>query len=333
MVKEENRIRPLVSVIVITYNSASFIVETLESINAQTYENIELIVSDDASKDDTAVIVRKWINEKKKRFKSADLIISEENRGIPANCNMGLNRSHGEWIKYIAGDDILSEDCIEKNVSFILNTDFKAVFSRKVNFSGDFKQKHIISISRISVFNNRYLTADEQYRLLLRGVGCPPNTMFLNREALISVNGYDEEFPLFEDWPMNVRLTKAGYRIGFMDEITFYYRIHLNSVFHKGSEKKIYRDFESKSYHPAYMKYAFPSLSPIEKILYRYKASIIDLFINTKLNRVTFINRALNFILLSPYKLYRAFILFLIRKQINARIRKEEPIKTQNQKF
>lgn len=333
MVKEENKIQPLVSVIVITYNSASFIVETLDSINVQTYGNIELIVSDDASKDDTAVIVREWINEKKGRFKSADLIVSEENGGIPANCNRGLNRSHGEWIKYIAGDDILSEDCIEKNVNFILNTDLKAVFSRKVNFSGDFKQKHIVSISQISVFNNRYLTADEQYLLLLRGVGCPPNTMFLNREALISVNGYDEEFPLFEDWPMNIRLTKAGYRIGFMDEITFYYRIHLNSVFHKGSEDKIYRDFESKSYHPAYMKYAYPSLSQIEKILYRYKASIIYLFINTKLNQATLINRALNFILISPYNLYRSFILFTIRNQVNKRIRKEKLIKNQNKRI
>jgi alpha-1,3-rhamnosyltransferase len=309
------QVNPLVSIIVITYNSANFVIETLESIKSQTYRNIELIISDDCSNDNTVAICRKWILKNRERFINTEVVTAEHNTGIPANCNRGLFKSIGTWIKYIAGDDLLTEDCIEKNLNYILKTDLGVIFSKKVNFTGESTNKRIISISKPSVFNDPGLTAGEQYRLLLRGIGCPPNTMFFKREVLLSVNGYEEEFPLFEDWPMNLKVTKAGFRIGFMNETTIYYRIHPNSVFHRGSEDIIYRDFENKSYHPAYMKYAFPNLSRIEKILYRYKAAVMKLFINTKLNRANLVNRALNFILLSPYNLNRSFKIAQIKNQ------------------
>ena len=59
---------PLVSIIVITYNSSKYVLETLESAKAQTYQNIELIVTDDCSNDNTVEICRKWIEENKERF-------------------------------------------------------------------------------------------------------------------------------------------------------------------------------------------------------------------------------------------------------------------------
>ena len=54
--------QPLVSVPVITYNSAKFVLETLESIKAQTYQNIELVISDDCSTDNTVQICRDWVD-------------------------------------------------------------------------------------------------------------------------------------------------------------------------------------------------------------------------------------------------------------------------------
>lgn len=72
----------LVSVVVITYNSEKYILETLESIKTQSYKNLELIISDDCSKDDTVMICRDWLDKEGERFIRTKLIIqvSQVNR-------------------------------------------------------------------------------------------------------------------------------------------------------------------------------------------------------------------------------------------------------------
>ena len=99
--------QPLVSIIVITYNSSKYVLETLESAKAQTYQNIELIVSDDCSIDNTVEICKEWIEKDKERFVRTELITAEKNTGIPANCNRGVKAAQGEWVKLIAGDDMI----------------------------------------------------------------------------------------------------------------------------------------------------------------------------------------------------------------------------------
>ncbi len=98
---------PLVSVVLVTYNSAQYVIETLESIKAQTWQQIELIVSDDCSTDKTAELCSNWIDCNKGRFSKTKMITVLQNSGIPANCNRGLRAAQGEWVKIISGDDIL----------------------------------------------------------------------------------------------------------------------------------------------------------------------------------------------------------------------------------
>ena len=66
--------KPLVSIIVITYNSAKYVLETLESAKNQTYQNIELIISDDCSIDNTVDICTRWLNENKDEIKIGNII-------------------------------------------------------------------------------------------------------------------------------------------------------------------------------------------------------------------------------------------------------------------
>jgi len=111
---------PLVSVIVVAYNSSDFIIDTLQSAYDQTYRNIELIVTDDCSRDNTVDLVKNWAESHKDRFVRFELVPGIGNKGIPANCNKGLKAARGEWIKFIAGDDILMKDCISDHVNFAL---------------------------------------------------------------------------------------------------------------------------------------------------------------------------------------------------------------------
>lgn len=98
---------PLVSIIVITYNSAKYVLETLESAKAQTYQNIELIITDDASQDDTVEICKEWLKENKELFVKTELVTVQKNTGISPNCNRGLKLSNGKWLKFIAGDEVI----------------------------------------------------------------------------------------------------------------------------------------------------------------------------------------------------------------------------------
>ncbi len=230
-----HRPQPLVSIIVITYNSIAFVVETLESAKAQTYENIELIVSDDASTDDTVEVCQQWLDENKERFVRTELITVPENTGIPANCNRGLRAAKGEWIKYIAGDDALMEDCVEKNISFVKKRkEIKMLFSSMAKYNEAFNEASFFKISRPyrqHFFSDSFSASDQHQFFLKRSgfFGITP-TSFIEKGILLSLGGFDERFPLIEDLPMWIKATKNGYKLYFMDELTVKHRLHNNNV-------------------------------------------------------------------------------------------------------
>ena len=89
---------PLVSIIVVTYNSSKYILETLESAKDQTYKNIELIVTDDSSKDNTVELCKEWMQKNSARFVRTEVITVPQNSGIAANCNRGVNAAEGTCI-------------------------------------------------------------------------------------------------------------------------------------------------------------------------------------------------------------------------------------------
>ena len=72
---------PLVSIVVVTYNSAKYVLDVLECIKEQTYANIELIISDDASQDETLDVCKNWIEHNRDRFKFFQLLCSSQNTG------------------------------------------------------------------------------------------------------------------------------------------------------------------------------------------------------------------------------------------------------------
>ena len=102
MKDSDNKIQmPLASIVVVTFNSAAYVLETLESAKHQTYRNIELIISDDSSIDNTIGICKKWLLNNKNRFVRTKLITVEKNTGVAANCNRGIANSTSDWIKLV----------------------------------------------------------------------------------------------------------------------------------------------------------------------------------------------------------------------------------------
>ena len=94
--------KPLVSICVITYNSSKTVLSTLESIKAQSYSNIELVISDDCSPDNTVEIVQQWLEENKSWFIRTELITVEKNTGVTGNVNRSCKNTQGKYVKPIA---------------------------------------------------------------------------------------------------------------------------------------------------------------------------------------------------------------------------------------
>lgn len=216
----------LVTVIVITYNSAKYVLETLESVYRQSYNNIELIVSDDCSKDNTVSICKQWVDTNRNRFISAKVIQTENNSGICGNYNFALKNANGNWIKYIAGDDILEDNCIERFVSNIKPNTFlyTCITKHLQNETGE-----------IELYSTRIpdQSAWKQARYMLKSLyGINGPTIFIERNHLLNLGGFEEKYPMIEDWPIAIRYATNGLRIGIVNEPLVQWRIYGNSISH-----------------------------------------------------------------------------------------------------
>jgi glycosyltransferase involved in cell wall biosynthesis len=112
-----NPSNPLVSVIIPAYNSGKFIEATLNSVSAQTYQNIEIIVVDDGSEDNTSEIVRR-IASKDKRI----VLLCQENQGVAAARNLAIQHSKGAFVAPLDADDIWYPLKLEKQVECMLSS-------------------------------------------------------------------------------------------------------------------------------------------------------------------------------------------------------------------
>ncbi len=232
---------PLVSVIVLTYNSSATVIETLDSIKNQNYPNIELIITDDCSKDDTVGVVRDWLAKNEDSFVNSQLIIATTNTGVSGNLNRGIAKSHGMWVKPIAGDDLLLPECVSDNVDCSnKNKEVKVVFSR-AHFFGD---PAICSKYKNFGYGLFGLKNREKYLfLLIRNCIIAPAT-FISRQYLDSVGGYNEDIPFIEDWPFWIKMFKDKCNVTFLNKETVKYRMGTSLSLGNGGGSKFKESYE-----------------------------------------------------------------------------------------
>lgn len=236
---------PLVSIIVITYNSSKYVLETLESAKSQTYRNIELILSDDCSTDNTVEIVEGWIKENTGFFKRCTISKSIINTGIPANCNRGIKLAKGEWIKLIAGDDSLYPYIIEEYINFInKNQEVYFVHSDVDRYISSFNEESRMKPAGTRNFriNRDGITAKEQFQILLRINRVLAPTVMVNRRKMVDLGLFDETLFWWEDKPMWLKVTYSGIKLNYLDIPGVKYRIHNKSVTQK-SQNAIFPKF------------------------------------------------------------------------------------------
>lgn len=272
-----NTNRPLVSVVVITYNSSITILETLESIKAQTYDNIELIITDDCSSDKTVQVCNDWLEANKSRFVYNEIVTTEYNTGVSGNVNRGILHSHGYWIKGIAGDDMLIPTAIDEYVGFVRESpeDITICISDVDPFSTEGK----VPLSVIKFWSKcfKYVQAsyNEQWRRICRELFVVGPGSFFKRSLFDSVGGFSEEYDLGEEWPFYYKIIKAGNRLYAIDKKLVKYRVSNSSLCHSKESNGLgnYRLF--KSTYTFFFDYPYHELLKDKRYLEAFHFSLM----------------------------------------------------------
>lgn len=284
---------PTVSIIVVSYNSANYIIETLETAKEQTYQNIELIISDDCSTDDTIQVCQEWLEINKDRFVRTQIITVDKNTGTAANCNRGVKASSGIWVKLMAADDLFLADCIENNLKFIeSNDDIKIVMSDVQCFYDNKGPEKIEYIMKPEWFVSDTSTAANQYKSLLIKF-CGNMTSFFIAKSFFENFLYDEEFPFIEDYSFALTASKNGYFLYYMPVETVQYRMRTDSVFFGNSiNNTIFGNYYKKrrKFDQVYRHPYLPLIRKKYEIFQYYRLYTLDFL---KLNKNTKFNKAI----------------------------------------
>lgn len=204
--------KEFVSVIIPTYNRAQYISETIESVLAQTYSNLEIIVIDDGSIDNTKEVISKYISKIK--------YVRQPNSERGAARNHGLRLAKGEFIAFLDSDDLWLPDKIEKDLKFFAdNPAVGVICTNALQIDADSNQVKILEarghsgkVTEKLLGNNFVLMA----------------THLIRTNLIRSINGFREERELAgsEDWEMWVRLSTIT-EFAFLPRISAKIRTHL----------------------------------------------------------------------------------------------------------
>jgi glycosyltransferase involved in cell wall biosynthesis len=200
-----------VSIIIPAYNAERYIAETVESVLAQSFRDLECIVIDDGSTDRTAEIAG--------GFGERVRYIRQENAERSAARNRGLAVASGEYIGFLDADDILLPEKIREQGDFLdAHPGYDVVYSRVSYFSGNGK------LGRYSV--RRATPSGDIVPFLIWSNFITMNSPLFRRGAIERVGGFNVSLCRYEDWDLLLRLALSGSRFGFTDSLHCLCRMH-----------------------------------------------------------------------------------------------------------
>lgn len=260
---------PLVSIVIITYNSARYVLKTLESVKEQTWRNLELIISDDGSTDQTIEICLNWLSENKECFYNARLLTVAQNTGIPANCNRGLRATSGAWVKTISGDDILLDTCVADNMKYTTlfpEASFIVSDIIEIDEYGELIRDKVVNEGLL--YFDSIPSAQKQLKAYVRWpVFLNTPTFFCRRELLGKVGFCDEEFKIYEDMTMVIRIMESNYRLFYLKKPTIAYRVHGKAI-SRSVKMKMIREKEALKVFQKYRRPHLNFLNPLDLSVY-----------------------------------------------------------------
>ena len=223
----------LISIIVLSYNSESTIIKTLDSILNQTYKSLEIIVTDDCSNDATIDLVKEW-KARHSSIINVVIVTTSQNTGVSANANRGLKAANARIVKILAADDTLEPNAISLYWKYYKNDHKKVIYQSKVNLI-DENDQQIVSDSNSMYPNLKrmyYKMKSEKQRmdLLKSNFIVSPAIGLISMETFKRCGYYDERFSMIEDYPFFLKLSEHGYTFKLINHKLVNYRFSSASI-------------------------------------------------------------------------------------------------------
>jgi len=217
-----------VSVIIPSYKSSLWLEATLESIVRQTYpaENLEILVIDDASPDDSVAVARRFLSQ---YSLNSRVVAREVNSGVAATRNIGWRMATGDWIQFLDQDDLLAPHKIQLQAQVAGDTSRNAdvVYSNWQNFmlvDGAWQPSGVV--------NSPFVDDDPVLRILEQPEFGYVGPTMIRKNCLERIGGFDEKPNLGEDTDLMLRMAMAGaqFREVRSEKAAFFYRQTPNSL-------------------------------------------------------------------------------------------------------
>ena len=205
---------PKVSVVIPTYNSARFIVETLESVFAQTYRDYEVIVVDDGSTDNTKEVLKPYMSRIRYIYK--------ENGGPASARNVGIKNARGEYIAFLDSDDLWLPEKLEKQIRYFEeHPEIGMVFADCIRFGEE--------VSNTSRNDTKQLISNDMFVNIWWYNIVPTSTVMVKRVCFDKVGLFNEsrEIEGTEDKEMWLRIAREC-EVEYLREVVTKYRVRMS---------------------------------------------------------------------------------------------------------
>ena len=225
---------PKVSIVIPAYNASNYLREAIDCALNQTYENIEVIVVNDGSKDDGATRKVALAYGEKIRY------FEKENGGSSSALNYGIDHMTGEWFSWLSHDDRYKPGKIRKQIDMLnslrkegANPALHVLFSARELINQDSKvirpyqaQKEQEKADEINAMeNNHWLIADQIKKYTFHGCSC-----LIHRSVFDKVGKFDESLRYVNDIDMWLRIFMAGYKVRYLPDCLVQGRVHSKQV-------------------------------------------------------------------------------------------------------
>lgn len=248
---------PLVSICIPTYNGEKYLQEALDSVKAQTYKNIEVIISDDKSNDKTLEICERFKNE-------VDFPVYLYNHipnGIGANWNHCIGKANGEYIQFLFQDDILDVNCLDEKLKYILQYNLKVICCKRniidssgfaitsgewFELYGDLQKNFLnLEIKTFHILKKDNLKQLE-YENITKNIFGEPIAFLFKKDIVKKIGFFSTESKQVLDIEFGYKILKK-YNIGFVEKPLFSFRFHKQQTtfLNYETETNLYPEFES----------------------------------------------------------------------------------------
>jgi glycosyltransferase involved in cell wall biosynthesis len=224
-------VRPLVTILTVTYNHARFIGAALDSALAQQYRPLQIVVADDGSTDGTTAIVARYAST------HADVITALTGRvGLLENANRALRAAEGEFVALLDGDDLYLPEKIERQIEWFSQSPDRVLCAHDVeHFFDDGSQPPYRHFSRSSPLSGK------GPRLLLENGGPFATVSVMVRRSALPRYGFDVRMRAALDYKLWLDCLAGGGEFGYLPDVLARYRLH-GGGFHRTRLAEIQTD-------------------------------------------------------------------------------------------